>query len=84
MIGNTTPPSAVPPRAHDMRNEFAEIFQPVFKVARLLNWDGKQVRTKRSGGMKGKKRKRSGEMRGDQAKETGKAVRRSLLLRRRG
>jgi hypothetical protein len=70
--------------AHDMRNEFAEIFQPVFKGARSLNWDRKQVRAKRSGGMKGKKRNKSGEMKGDQAKKTEKAPRRSLLLRRRG
>src|SRR5450631_2326373 len=66
-----------------MRNEFAEIFQPVFKGARSLNWDRKQVRAKRSGGMKGKKRNRSGEMKGDQAKKTEKATRRSRLLRRR-
>src|SRR5450755_4381768 len=70
--------------AHDMRNEFAEIFQPVFKGARSLNWDRKQVRAKRSGGMKGKKRNKSGEMKGDQAKKTEKAPRRSLLLRGRG
>ena len=48
-----------PCNAHDMRNEFAERFQPVLRVARELNRDGKQVSAKRNGGMKGKKRRRS-------------------------
>jgi hypothetical protein len=66
-----------------MRNEFAEMFQPVRRVARSLNKDEKQVSAKRNGGMRGKKRKRSVDRRGDQVKKTGKGARRSLLRRRR-
>jgi hypothetical protein len=43
--------------AHDMRNEFAEMFQPVLRVARSLDKDGKQISAKRNGGMKEKKRR---------------------------
>ena len=56
--------------AHDMCNEFAELFQPVRKVVCERNKDGKQVSEKRNRRMKGKKRKRSVDVKGDQDEQT--------------
>lgn len=55
----TVDPESLALRLLHLRNEFAERFQPVCRVARSLNKDERQVSAKRNGGMRGKKRKRS-------------------------
>jgi hypothetical protein len=47
-----------------MRNEFAEMFQPVLRGACSLSRDGKQIRARSNGGMNGKKRKKAREEEG--------------------